>query len=350
MSEYALAEGFDCYNSGGTTLGGYRQVWTGSGGGDWLTGNSRFGAGQGFCCRLGDDTGNTAVIKRTFPGGLIGPDFAVGFAYSQSSGAGVSQLIYLRNAGVDQLDLRYDGALGFNLYRGTTLLGNTGPVRVANSESEWNWIDIFGTLDDTIGHVEVWIDNVKKIDFTGDTNNIAGGGAGLFDEIWLRCPDGSGSTNWANFDDLVVKATADRLGEHRIEYKAVSGDIGSNTFVPSTGTAHYAVLDESPPSTTDYITGSIVGDKDTFDVANVSASSAIIRSVQPIILYDKTDAGAREIALRGISNGVAVSKTLLPGTSLGFGFGEVMDVDPNTSIAWTYGGLDAARLEVEITV
>lgn len=348
MAEYALAEGFDYYNSGGTTVGGYRQVWNSGGSGDWLTGNSRFGAGQGFCCRLGDATGNTAYIWRKFPGGLIGPDFAVGFAYSQATD-GVSQLIYLRNNGVDQLDLRYDGALGFNLYRGTTLLGNTGAVLISNSEAEWVWIDIFGTISDT-GHVEVWIDNVKKIDFTGDTNNIAGGGAGLIDEVWLRCPDGSGGSNWANFDDLVVAPTAVRLGEHRIEYKAVNGDVGSGTFVPSTGTAHYALLDESPPSTTDYVTGTTVGNKDTLDVADVTINSSIIRTVQPVILYDKSDAGAREVALRGVSGGSSVSKTLLPSTTLGFDFGETMDVDPATGVAWTYSGLASARLEFEITV
>ena len=342
MTDFSLIEGFDYYNGGGTTNGGYRSVWTGGGSGDWLTGTGRFGVGQR--CRLGDATGNTAYIQRTLPGGAIGPDFAIGFAYSQN-GDGVSQLFYTRNGATEQLNLRHIGGGNFGLYLNATLLGTTGAIMVGNNEAEWVWFDIVGTLADSGGHVEVWVNNVKKIDFTGDTTN----GAAVFDRILLRCPDGTGASNWSNFDDLLIWPVATRIGDSRIDYQPVNGDTADKDFTPSTGSDNYALLDEVPMAVADYVTAINLGDKDVYEVTNLSADTSSILAAQGVILFDKTDAGARELEVQIISAAADESGIVVPGTTANMAYGPCVDVDPNTSAPWTYGGFNAMKLGLEVT-
>lgn len=347
MTDFALIEGFDYYKDSTTGAGGMRSVWTQSGTGDWELATGRFGVGQR--ARLGDGTGATASMSRTLPGGSIGPNFSVGFAYSQAISGSTTALFSLLNGATLQLNLRYNDTTNPNellLYMNNTLLGATGVIFTGAGEADFVWIDMFGTLADSGGHVEVWINNVKKIDFTGDTNN----GTATFNTIQLRCPDGGGSANWANFDDLLILPTNTRIGDSRVDYEPVSADTADKDWVPSTGTDNYAVLDENPINSSDYVTGAVVGDKDIYELTNLAADTSTITGVQPIILCDKTDAGAREIRLFSRSNATEDSATILPGTTAAIALGSVMDVDPNTGAAWTFAGYNALKLGLEVTV
>lgn len=346
MTDFALIEGFDYYKDSTTGAGGMRSVWTQAGTGDWEVATGRFGVGQR--CRLGDGTGATASMSRALPGGSIGPNFSVGFAYSQAITGSTTALFSLLNGATLQLNLRFDDTTNPNelkLYMNNTLLGTTGVIFTGAGETDFVWIDMFGTLADSGGHVEVWINNVKKIDFTGDTTN----GAATFNTVQLRCPDGGGSSNWANFDDLLILPTNTRIGDSRVDYEPVNGDTADKDFTPSTGTDNYACLDEVPVNNSDYVSAVALNDMDIYELTNLAADTSTITGVQPIVLIDKTDAGARQLRLFGRSNATDASATIVPGTTAAFALGEVMDVDPNTGIAWTFAGYNALKLGLEVT-
>lgn len=285
-----LIDGFDIYPGFGTNDGGFLQNWS------WIstTSGRAFIAGRfgGQALRINDGSGTTGSARRALPGSPW-VNFSAHFAYrSVFLNTGNPFFHVLDTAQAVQLTLqqRSDGAIA--IYRGTTIIFTTATgLLTANT---WATIEFFGTIADVGGYCELWVNDAQVATFSGDTKQTANTNIGF---MQFECPDGTSTGNFADFDDLWMRDVASRPGLQRVSVVAPNADTADKDFVPSTGSANYACVDELPANVTDYVSGSIVGDTDLYGLNTLGTAPASIASAQVVALMGKTDAGSRSIAL-----------------------------------------------------
>jgi hypothetical protein len=153
-------------------------------------------------------------------------------------------------------------------------------------------------------------------------------------------------------DDLYILTTSGSAnttfwGDVHIEARFPTSDATYSQWTPSTGTDHYALVDETTPNTTDYVSSLTPGQKDTYGFQDLTATDGTVMAVQEMIYAQKSDAGARSIA--GLSR---VSSTDYDGetkalTSSYTYYTHVMERNPNTGIAWTISEVNASEFGVD---
>ena len=247
-----------------------------------------------------------------------------------------------------------DGSI--TAYRGippTTLLGTSAAGLVP--ASGYTSFQIKVVIHDTTGSVEVRLNgsstpalNLTNVDTkdAGTTGAISaiqfGGGSNFL--------TGSG----AYWDDFVVWDTAGSvnntwLGDLRVDSYLPTADGDTTTMTTSTGSTHYTLVDEVPASGTDYVMSKTVGQKDLFQMADMSHSPLTIHAVIPVGHLLKDDAGSRDMALM-VKSGATESDgpNYSPSTSA-LKFTRIIETNPDGSVAWTKSAFDALQVGVKIT-
>lgn len=343
MSDFTLLEGFDYYNTAGTGAGGVLTRWSYSGDGEYDIVAGLIGGGQ--CIRMGDITGGSQrVLTHALPS--PGSTFSVG-AFTKCNTDANQMFLRLRNPGgtthIQLVSLTYTD---IQVYAGGALVGTiTGAWA---STSAVVHIEVIGLIDPTTGWIEVYVDKILALTFSGDTSGHASDHTiGLID---ISCGNGTGSSNQFSFDHLYFNTTAVQHGDLLIDYVPVAADTADKDWTPSTGTNNAALIDEAPVVLTDYVTGSALGNLDIYDLADLVADTTDILAVQTVVLENKTDAGDREFEVQLISSAAQIDDTIVPSLTARYNYGTISDVDPNTSAAWTYSGFNALKLGLEVTV
>jgi len=272
----------------------------------------------------------------------------VGFAY-QCNGDHNGVIFGLYDGATLGVNLHreYGGDLG--IYRGSTLLAATSGLGLLTST--WYWIEMKVLCNGTTGTYEVRVGGVTKLSGTGantkaGSNNyhnvvqvVKGPGAGMcrFDDIYIL--DGSGAAN------------NDFLGNRKVVALYPNGDIGGYTdFTCSSGSTHYALVDENPINDdTDYVESGTSGHKDLWDYPSLSGTGSTVNGVEVNTMVKETDAqnmtlntliksGATEDAGAGEVIGAANYKAMR----------RIAEVDPDTGVAWTTSGVNAAQFGIKV--
>lgn len=157
-----------------------------------------------------------------------------------------------------------------------------------------------------------------------------------YDDFYL-C-DQSGSTN------------NDFLGDCRVDTIYPDADGFYSDGTPSTGSDNYAMVDETPVSTTDYVTLSNVNDKDTYSFQPLDAlAGQLVYGVQVNAAADKDDAGSRSAATF-VRSGSTDDEGSGVGLSTTYTFvRDIYEEDPDTSAAWTQSGINSAEFGLKVT-
>lgn len=234
-------------------------------------------------------------------------------------------------------------------YRMTALTTGTELGRSAiNTLALSTWYSIAAeiVISDASGRVTVYVDGVQVLNLTSvDTNN----GVGTVDTFMFG--QSNSTSPEVYIDDLVITDSATRLTNHpRIQTLVPTSDGGTLNLVPSTGTDHFAVVDELPASNTDYLSGSTVGDLDILGLGDLTASPNSIEEVNVVGFLQKTDATAREMELGVISGPTTSAGTGFVLNSTGKRHERPLATDPNTSAAWTASGVNALQLRPRVSV
>jgi len=241
------------------------------------------------------------------------------------------------------------------VYRGTSTIiaQSVGGIVPAGHTS----FQVKVVISDTVGSVEVRLNgsttpvvNLTNADTkdssTAPTVNEVrlglGAGAGLF-----------GSDVF--FDDLVIWDTTGTvnntwLGDLRVDSYMPNGDGDTVTMTPSTGTTHYTLVDEVPASTTDYVTGYAVGEKDLFFMGNMTHTPSTVHAVVPVAHMLKTDAGPRETTLVVKSGGIEYDGPSIALGTTAVKYGRIVERDPTGDVPWTKSSVDAVQVGVKVTV
>lgn len=221
----------------------------------------------------------------------------------------------------------------------STILGFTDiPIK----EGTWYYLEGKAYSHSSAGTLELRLNGATVANLTGI--NTAAGGVGFSGFRW-----GCGSDYYIDdfyfIDD--VGGTPDFLGPLMIEDIRPSGD-DSVQWTPSAG-SNYQCVDDVSLTTSDYVSSSTVNHTDVYAYENLSSIDTGVKAAQ-INTCARLSANGGQHVLQSLcdSNGdivtqnvglVSVSKNLKP---------QLVLTDPDTSIAWTVSGINAAKFGIKV--
>lgn len=289
-----------------------------------------------------DNAGHSKVLPTAAGTVICGFGFYTGAASGdimQFEGGG-SGHVQLKMTSLSKLSVTLPGPS--TVYTGTSVL----------SVGQWYFLELKATIDDTSGSFEVRINGATELLVTGvDTKN---GTTGVIDKVYFGTIGFFATSNLFRIDDIYILDSSggaphnNFLGDIRIDTVLPNGDGTYTQFTPSTGTDHYALVDDSVPNTTDYNSSSTLGQRDSYNMGNVTLTGAIL-AVQTNLAVLKDDVGYRN-AKALIKSG----STIAYGTSRGLNTTQTINMDifstdPNTGLAWTNSAVNALEVGMEIT-
>lgn len=309
----------------------------------------RFGGG---CVALNSSASGTQALMGpiTFSHSGASAMLAGGAFFGGSGGDTPIIVFYNSTATTSELTLAYVTGT-FRLYRGTqssgTLLASAAqgyPAGVYHS------VEIKATVADAGGAVEVRINGVAAITYSGDTRASSTGTAGT-DRIYF-CTSGTSATLGA-WDDIYVMDTSgsvcnDFIGDVRINTLAPTSDAAVQ-FTKSTGASNFSCVDEGRyNSDTDYVESATVGHIDRFGYTDLAAAVATVYGVQPITWCRKTDATVRTMRNKLVSGATTSNGSSFALTTSYLPMVTTYTLDPNTSAQWTVSNANAATAGFEV--
>lgn len=266
----------------------------------------------------------------------------IGAAHKASSIAAHTMLELLDSAAAVQIRVVMTAGGNIAVYRGAsaTLLGTSTFAAVAGT---YFYMELKVYIDNSAGTVDLHI------------NGSATGGISLTDQD----TQASATLNTAQvirfsaynlfgWDDIYICDGAggyndDFLGDVKVECILPTGDGATHTFTPSTGSDHYALVDEVPPNTTDYNHSATVDQKDTLTFPDLATASGVVCGIQHNIYAIKTDAGTRTICPVVRSSGADYDgSTVALATAYNY-YREIVEKDPADSAAWDVTRVNAAE-------
>lgn len=332
-----LVEGFDVYPSVAGVLG-VEGRWVVEGAANLSLVAGRFG-GQGL-----RGAGAAGLVSVELKGGPT-QEGAVGVAMQAQTNTSLSRVIVLADAAnAPQVTLAIDALGRILAYRGTTSGAFLASTPVALSIGVWYYVEVEFRIDNPAGFVRVYVNGALLIDFTGNTQSVAG--TATASRLGLL-----GGASTVIVDDVYAKDAATRLGESRIETLLVSAD-NSVAFTPNAGTENYSRVNEAlVDGDTTYVYSSTVGAEDLYEVADMTSIPEQIHAVQTRIVAKKDDAATR-----------AIKVALKPGaspTEYGSDFYlsssytthvDIYDQNPAIDAAWTKVAIDDLKIGQKITI
>lgn len=290
----------------------------------------------------------TKYASKTFS--PAGASFVVGFAYKPAIPAGSVVICDFQDAGTTQcqLQINSDGTLQVTR-NGTAVTGGTSTN--ALNDGVWVYVEWKFTIADSIGanSCKVRVNGTDWITVaTGqDIKNTANASANS-----VRLGKLTNTTTDSFFDDFYLcdqsgSANNDFLGDSRIDTLYPNGDGFYQTWTPSTGTQHFALVNGHTPQITNYNSDGTAANKDTYDFENLTSITGSIFGVQVNAYAQKSDSGARSIkidARSGTTDSAGASQALATAPAY---YLRILEQDPATSAAWTESGFNAAQFGPE---
>jgi hypothetical protein len=206
---------------------------------------------------------------------------------------------YTDASDVTQCQLRLNNVTDLQFQRGTTTIASVNSVLTADT---WHYIEMEVVFSDTVGTVKVWVDDTEEINSTGLDTLVNGNGIHRIRFGGQGIPDAPSS--YSALDDIYVindqgSDFTERLGKDtRVYISYPTADDGTNEWTPSTGTDHYALVDEDPQSETDYLDGDATGEEELFTMENYTGTDREVIACMPEAVCQLTSAGSEDIKMR----------------------------------------------------
>lgn len=226
---------------------------------------------------------------------------------------------------------------------------HTNQLRIVDPFSTVSLVGSVGSVPRLTWHYIEWqlsfVNQTVEVRVNGETLYLdSTPSAGQIERLW--CERNRQHAYW--LDDLYVLNSEgstfnDFLGLVRLETLDPDGDGSRTDLTPSTGTDHYALVNDGSDST--YVEGS-AGDGDLYDFADTADSDSILGVFQVARMFDSASAGitGRAICKPSTTEHDGDDHSL---GSLARAYGQAWPVDPDTASAWTQSGVNGAEFGVE---
>lgn len=341
-------DGFDTYGTSNLLMEWVQSVGTNS----INTTGGRRGGGALYSpdnASLNFTSAPSHIVSRSLPSNFT--TFICGVAFESSGFHQPKNIFMFRDSGTRQLEVGVNtGGQLFVSRNGTILATSTASI----AANVYNYIEIKATINNTTGSYEVRLNGANVLSATNvDTQNTSNA---YINEVvlgaYLAYP-GSITATTNKYDDFYFCDTTGSvnnnfLGDIRIDAIFPTADGNYSQWTPSTAGAHFSLVDENPPNTTDYVSDGTIGNKDSYVMQNPpSLVAQTIHAVKTRVAIQKDDAGARSVKIgvrSGTTNGLSSSIAL--GTSWAY-VSHILETDPNTSAAWTASAVDNVEALIE---
>lgn len=157
--------------------------------------------------------------------------------------------------------------------------GNSWESTAALSASTWYAVELMAYIDATDGAFEVRVDGVAVTGLVQSGVDTTGSGAGPPDRVMLS----NSSAGNADYDDLTIQVgfdgwtDSDWLGRTdgypKVATLYPAADGALSNWTPSTGSDLYAMVDETPASTADYISTNSNGAGASFTLTSLPSAA-----------------------------------------------------------------------------
>jgi len=206
----------------------------------------------------------------------------------------------------------------------------------------WYYIEVKFVLDNVNGAVEVLLDGVSDISYSGDTH----GSATPMDMRYVALGDpGAGAYPaygaQGYYDDFMI-ATDGHVGRCGIELLTPTGAGTTTQLTPSAGD-NYACVDEVPPNDgTDYVSSATVDKFDTYALGDLTQAGTV-KAVQAFMRGALSEAGEGYIAPVLRSGGTDYTGDDM-GLDVSYAYKrKLYNVDPKTGVAWVGANVNSAE-------
>jgi hypothetical protein len=254
-------------------------------------------------------------------------------------------------ANAEQVTIYFQSAGAVSAYRGGTLLGNSAvDVFVAGA---WNHFEFKVTISDTVGAIEVRINEFTRLNLTGiDTKNTS------LTEIsqWVIGELSGSALTASHFyvDDVVPWDTdntdpnntvVDWVGDCKVGAHLPIADTAEADWAKSSGVTGYTLIDDTTVNDADYISTAADGDISDFDITALPGNVAEIIGYCALPRLLKTDAGTVLVAARLKVGTDITPNEEIPATTAATYWPFVSTVDPDTGVPYSNSVPPQLRLE-----
>ena len=296
----------------------------------------------GYCLKL-DATSNAIRSPALTTNSTLVVGCAVKFGYALT----LCRFLSFLDGVTLGMNVRLTVAGELSVYRGTTLLATTVGLNLLLNA--WYYIEFKVTCNATTGSYELRVGEVTVLSAAG-VNTKAGSNdyhttfvlerdaasTTYLDDMY--CLDSSGSVN------------NDFLGNSRVSAIYPNGDTASKAWDRSAGADNYALVDEAIVNDdTDYVESGDVGDKDLYDYGAVSGVTTVVRGLQINTMCRETDVtpfNLITVAKAGTTESEDVGQAV--GTTNYVSKRRIVELDPDTGVAWTVSGVNAAQFGIKV--
>jgi hypothetical protein len=344
MSDILLAEGFGNLSNGTHTAGTTREIL----GAQWTGYTENFAIedrGDGRKWIKGAGTRPDIQSKTFAAQSTVRLAFTV---YRGSTAQANVAYLFAGSTFLCSVGIRSDGAVALSsIWHGNTYDKCVGPVVPLDTITHIE-MEILLSTDAGVGTAKYWVNGVYDAEYAGATAVSAGSCDNLRLFSWLSGTHSSYFASTWKFCDFIVHTATSPLGAPGVYYLPADSDGTDTDFTPSTGTDHFAMVDEIGPdeNTTYNESDGTSLHRDSYLTAGISGLT--ILSVSPLIRARKTDTGTSSIKV-----GLRHSATEGQGAAIGLSedyltYLEWMDTNPSTSAAWAAAAIAATEATVEV--
>ena len=261
-----------------------------------------------------------------------------------------AEICKFRTGATQTHSVRMDSPSGtIEILRGTSTVLATSVLAI--SKDVWEYFEVKLKRDDSVGEFIVKVDGVEFINFSGDTKEST---HTTVNTVQLECP--ASFNDWFIDDIIIMDALGaqnnDFIGDTRIETIYPTVDTAQADFTPLGAGTNFSEVDDGdagPDDDTSHNESSTVGHKDLFTMGNLTTSNiTTVHAVQTVTYAKKDDAGARtssNLVKTGTTTDNSASIAL--GTDYTYGLG-ILELDPDTAVAWTEAGVNGAEVGYEV--
>jgi len=276
-------------------------------------------------------------LARSIGSNLATAVFGSGFLKSSPGG-----LFQVRDSGSVQLSFEstLTGALEVKRGDGTSLGITAGGLFFHNL---WNYVEFKCTINNSTGSIALQINGVPALSVTGiDTQNTGNAFINQYAFTGVGCDD-------HYLCDTTGSVNNDFLGDVKIETLYVTGAGNSTQWTPLTG-SNFQNVDEQQDDDGDttYNSSSTSGNKDTFATGNLITTSGTVYGSKVNIIARKDDAGTREVRTVVRSSSTEATGASRALTTSYILYGDIFELDPNTSALWTVSGINAMEIGYDL--
>ncbi len=321
------------------------------------------GWGTGYAVTMGTDSSadGSYVRKKFDPIATVvfGVAVRIGNGLSATNGDYKSNNIFKimsRHDFVDHLTINVINGRHLAFYRAGALLGTAQNMFVPGG---WSYVELKITINDTTGAITAKCNGETKLTLTNiDTKNGIGGAD--CDAIEFRGIDGGTGTGESTyFDDIYICDTTgsvnnDFLGPLKIEDLVPTAAGNSTDWSPKTpGNPNYGEVDETPVDfEATYIHSNTTGDKDTYELANLTYIDGTIIGVQ-VDAVSRLEDAATQYTIAGVirsstSESASSGETITVTSYVLQAAHSPFDTDPNGGGAFTVSSINALEAGLEV--